>query len=306
MISKELLRKIKQIEISTSRLVTDVFAGQYHSVFKGQGIEFDEVREYQPGDDVRSIDWNVTARTGTPHIKKFIEERELTVMILVDASASSKFASINELKSQLAAEISALLALSAIKNNDKVGLIIFTDEIELFIPPRKGKGHVLRLIREVLYFQPKGKSTNIQQALEFLSKVTTRKTIAFLISDYFGHGLDKSTEGYDLNFKKTISIAHQRHDLIAVTLNDPHELDLPDSGILSLEDAETRELIFVDSSNTNIRKRYRENNLKRIEKREQLFKSLGIDFMNISTKSSYADEVVRFFKKRLREKRRAA
>ncbi|MGE0267749.1 MAG: DUF58 domain-containing protein [Candidatus Omnitrophota bacterium] len=304
MIPKELLKKIKQIEISTSRLVTDVFAGQYHSVFKGQGIEFDEVREYQLGDDVRSIDWNVTARTGKPYIKKFIEERELTVMILVDVSASSQFASVNELKSQLAAEISALLALSAIRNNDKVGLIIFTDDIELFIPPRKGKGHVLRLIREVLYFKPKRKSTNIQQALEFLSKVTTRKTISFLISDFFGHGLDVANVKYDNNFRRTLSIAHQRHDLIAVTLNDPHEKDLPNCGILALEDAETRELVYVDSSSSGVRNKYRLNNIGRIEKREQLFKSLGIDFINISTESSYADEVVRFFRKRLRKKGR--
>ena len=182
MIPKDLYKKIKQIEITTSRLVTDVFAGQYHSVFKGQGIEFDEVREYQIGDDVKRIDWNVTARTGVPHIKKFIEERELTVMILVDVSASARFASTNELKSQLAAEMSALLALSAIRNNDKVGLIIFTDEIELFIPARKGRAHVLRLIREVLYFEPKGHSTDIIGALEFFSKVTTRKTISFLKS----------------------------------------------------------------------------------------------------------------------------
>lgn len=304
MIPKELLKKIKQIEISTSRLVTDVFAGQYHSVFKGQGIEFDEVREYQFGDDVRSIDWNVTARTGKPYIKKFIEERELTVMIMVDASASSRFASTNELKSQLAAEISALLALSAIKNNDKAGLIIFTDHIELFIPPRKGKGHVLRLIREVLYFKPEGKSTDIRQALEFLSKVTTRKTISFLISDFFGHNLDKPDVKYDEDFRKTLSIAHQRHDLIAITLNDPHEFQLPDCGILALEDAETRDLMYVDSSSPVVRKKYWMNNLNRIKKREQLFKSLGIDFINISTETSYADEVVRFFRKRIRKKSR--
>lgn len=304
MISKEILKKIKQIEISTSRLVTDVFAGQYHSVFKGQGIEFEEVREYQVGDDIRSIDWNVTARTGKPHIKKFIEERELTVMIMVDVSASAQFGSINELKSQLAAEISALLALSAIRNNDKVGLIIFTDNIELFIPPRKGKGHVLRLIREVLYFKPKGTSTNIQQALEFLSKVTTRKTISFLISDFFGHNLDVPNVNYEDNFRKTLSIAHQRHDLIAITLNDPHELELPDCGILVLEDAEKHDFIYMDSSSSKIRNNYRLNNLKRLEKREQLFKSLGIDYINISTESSYADEVVRFFRQRLRKKSR--
>jgi uncharacterized protein (DUF58 family) len=208
------------------------------------------------------------------------------------------------LKSQLAAEISALLALSAIRNNDKVGLIIFTDNIELFIPPRKGKGHVLRLIREVLYFKPKGTATNIQQALEFLSKVTTRKTISFLISDFFGHNLDVPNVNYEDNFRKTLSIAHQRHDLIAITLNDPHELELPDCGILVLEDAEKHDFVFMDSSSSKVRNNYRLNNLKRLEKREQLFKSLGIDYINISTESSYADEVVRFFRRRLRKKSR--
>lgn len=304
MIPKELFRKVRQIEITTSRLVTDAFAGQYHSVFKGQGIEFDEVREYQMGDDIRSIDWNVTARTGKPYVKKFIEERELTVMILVDLSASAKFSSGNELKSQLAAEMSALLALSAIRNNDKVGLIIFTDDIELFIPPRKGRGHVLRLIREVLYFRPQGKSTNIRQALEFMSRVTTRKAITFLISDFLGHNLETPRAEVEDGFRKTLSIAHQRHDLIAVTLNDPHEMSLPDCGLLLLEDAETGRVVCVDAGSKSVRRRYEEANRARIEKREQLFRSLGIDYMNISTDASYVDEVVRFFRKRLKKIRR--
>lgn len=303
MLPKEIFKKIKRIEITTSRLVTDAFAGQYHSVFKGQGIEFDEVREYQVGDDIRSIDWNVTARTGKPYVKKFIEERELTVMILVDVSASARFSSVNELKSQLAAEISALLALSAIRNNDKVGLIIFTDDIELFIPPRKGRGHVLRLIREVLYFQPKGKSTNIKHALEFLSRVTTRKAITFLISDFLGHRLETADAEVDESFKKTLSIANQRHDLIAITLNDPRELQLPDCGILMLEDAETHELVYVDSGNSRVRQQYEKHNRQRIGKREQMFKSVGVDYINISTDTSYVDAVVRFFRKRLRKLR---
>ncbi|MCA9403522.1 MAG: DUF58 domain-containing protein [Candidatus Omnitrophica bacterium] len=304
MIPKELFRKVRQIEITTSRLVTDAFAGQYHSVFKGQGIEFDEVREYQIGDDIRSIDWNVTARTGKPYIKKFIEERELTVMIMVDLSASAKFSSSDELKSQLAAEMSALLALSAIRNNDKVGLIIFTDEIELFIPPRKGRGHVLRLIREVLYFRPQRTSTNIRQALEFMSRVTTRKAITFLISDFLGHNLEVPQGEVEDSFRKTLSIAHQRHDLIAVTLNDPHEQTLPDCGLVLLEDAETGRLVCVDAGSAGVRRRYAEANRARIEKREQLFRSLGIDFINISTAGSYVDEVVRFFRKRLKKIRR--
>ncbi len=303
MIPKDLFKKIKQIEITTSRLVTDVFAGQYHSVFKGQGIEFDEVREYQMGDDIRSIDWNVTARTGKPHVKKFIEERELTVMILVDVSASAMFGSTHEIKSQLAAEMSALLALSAIRNNDKVGLIIFTDEVEKFIPPRKGRGHVLRLIREVLYFVPQGKHTNITNALEFLSRVTSRKTISFLISDFLGHNLDRPDGDPDETFKKVLSIANQRHDLIAITMNDPNEQRLPKSGILLLEDAETGELVYVDSNSSTVRDRYEKNNARRIAKREQLFRSLGIDHMDVSTDSSYADEVVKFFRQRIRKQR---
>lgn len=220
MIPKELFQKIRRIEISTSRLVTDVFAGQYHSAFKGQGIEFDEVREYQPGDDVRTIDWNVTARTGKPHIKKFVEERELTVMIMVDVSLSCRFASINMLKSQLAAELAAVLAFSAIRNNDKVGLIIFTDKIEKFIPPRKGISHVLRVIREVLYFEPEGRSTDIVNALEYLNKVSSRKNIAFVISDFFPASLTAGGEAGEL-LKKSLAIANKRHDLISITLNDP-------------------------------------------------------------------------------------
>ena len=184
MIPKDILEKVRRIEITTSRLVTDVFAGQYHSVFKGRGMEFDEVREYQPGDDVRSIDWNVTARTGMPHIKKFVEEREMTVMVLVDVSPSCHFSTVHELKSRLAAEMASVLSFSAIRNNDKIGLVMFSDSVEKFIPPRKGKSHVLRLIREVLCFQAKGRKTNIAAALEFMTKVTTRKTVCFVISDF--------------------------------------------------------------------------------------------------------------------------
>ena len=207
MIPKELFQKIRRIEITTSRLVSDVFAGQYHSAFKGQGIEFDEVREYQPGDDVRTIDWNVTARTGKPYVKKFIEERELTVMIMVDVSLSCRFASVNMLKSQLAAEVAAILAFSAIRNNDNVGLIIFTDKIEKFIPPKKGVGHVLRVIREVLYFEPEGNSTDIINALEYLNKVMTRKTICFMISDFFPARITSDFNASE-NLKKSLAIVN--------------------------------------------------------------------------------------------------
>ena len=289
MIPKELFDKIRRIEITTSRLVTDVFAGQYHSVFKGQGIEFDEVREYQLGDDIRSIDWNVTARTGSPHVKKFVEERELTVMVLVDASRSSQFSTVNKLKSQIAAEIAAVLAFSAIRNHDRVGLIIFTDRIEKFIPPRKGINHVLRVIREVLYFKPQGIQTDIVQALEYLSKVTTRKTISFIISDFF----DEKNEGEVL--QKRLSITNKRHDVIAITLNDPKEMELASSGIMVLEDAESNDLLYLDSSSPALREEYKMMNLKRLKEREYLFKRTGVDFIDVSTDSSYIDALIKFF-----------
>jgi len=310
MIPKELFKKIKRIEITTSRLVSDVFAGQYHSVFKGQGIEFNEVKEYQPGDDVRTIDWNVTARTGKPHVKKFVEERELTVMIMVDVSLSCRFASINILKSQLAAEVAAILAFSAIRNNDKVGLIIFTDKIEKFVPPRKGVSHVLQVIREVLYFNPEGKSTDISGALEYLDKVTSRKTIAFLISDFFSSkmisdtrlGSDQSNSMEDA-LKKSLAIANKRHDIIAITLNDPRELELPNCGLITLEDAETCKTVIIDSSDSGVRQQYSDDNQLRLNKREKIFRSVGIDYINISTDTSYTDAMVKFFIKRRRRKR---
>jgi uncharacterized protein (DUF58 family) len=301
MIPKDILRKIRRIEITTSRLVTDVFAGQYHSVFKGRGVEFDEVREYQIGDDVRSIDWNVTARTGKPHIKKFVEERELSVMILVDVSLSCRFASVNMLKSQLAAEVAAVLAFSAVRNNDKVGLVIFTDRVEKFVPPRKGIRHVLRVVREVLYCDPAGRSTDIPQALEYLSKVMTRSTITFLISDFFSPGnVGPNHEA----LKKSLAIANKRHDMIAVTLNDPRERQLPDCGLVSLEDAETGQSVLVDSSNAALRQHYDQNNRDRIRQREKLFRSVGADYINISTDEPYSDAIVKFFLKRRRRRRR--
>lgn len=289
MIPKEIFQKVRRIEITTSRLVRDVFAGQYHSVFKGQGIEFDEVREYQIGDDIRTIDWNVTARTGRPHVKKFIEERELTVMVLVDASLSCRFGCVNALKSQLAAEIAAVLAFSAIRNNDRVGLIIFTDRIEKFIPPRKGLTHVLRVIREVLYFQPAGQGTDIAGGLEYLNRVTTRKTIAFLISDFFEEESD---------FQKAMTVANKRHDMIAVTLNDPRELQLPRCALMSFEDAETGQMKVVDTSDEALRLQYYQSNLERFKQRQRLFRLMGVDYIDIATDSPYAEALVRFFLKR--------
>ncbi len=296
MISKEIFDKVRRIQITTSRMVRDIFAGQYHSVFKGRGIEFDEVREYQIGDDIRAIDWNVTARTGKPHIKKFVEERELTVMLLVDASLSCQFATVNQPKSRLAAETAAVLAFSAIRNNDKVGLIIFTDQVEKFIPPRKGLRHVLRVIREVLYFKPKNIQTDIQLALEYLNKVLHRKSVAFIISDFFENNLPQSSG--QPSFRSAMAIANKRHDLIAVTLNDPIELDLPLCGLVDLEDAERGEKILIDTAYDAARIMFRQKALNRLSQRNRLFDSLGIDHIDMNTHQPYADALIKFFSQR--------
>lgn len=292
MIPKTILDKVRRIEIVTNRLVTDIFAGQYHSAFKGRGIEFEEVREYQPGDDVRTIDWNVTARTGVPHIKKFVEERELTVILLVDASASCHFSSTKDLKSRLAAEIAAVLAFAAIRNNDKIGLIFFTDKVEKFIPPRKGRSHVLRLIREILSFQGQAPGTDLATALEFLSKVTTRKAVCFLISDFF-----EARRG-DLRgagFAKALSIANRRHDVVAVTLNDPREVALPDCGLLEIRDAETQALVTVDTTDPGLRRDYAARARARLETRKRLFRSHNVDHIDVWTNVPFSDELVKFF-----------
>jgi uncharacterized protein (DUF58 family) len=290
MIPKELLKNIRRIQITTSRMVTDAFAGHYHSVFKGRGMEFDEVREYQPGDDIRSIDWNVTARTGHPYIKKFIEERELTLMLLLDMSGSSYFGTVSKLKRHLSAEISALLALSATRNNDKVGLIIFTDRIEIFVPPAKGISHVLRIIREALYHKPEGKGTDIPTALEYLNRVTRRSSTAFVISDFYAG-----------NYEKSLSIADRRHDVIAISITDPRETDLPDIGLINLEDAETGRSFLLDTSSPAARTAYRTKALQLFDKRLKTFRSLNIDHVDIRTDIPYAPELYKFF--RMRERR---
>ena len=300
MIPKSILDKVRRIEIKTNRLVTDVFAGQYQSVFKGRGMEFAEVREYQPGDDVRSIDWNVTARTGKPYIKKFIEERELTVMLLVDVSPSCHFASVNQLKSRLAAEIAAVLAFSAIRNNDKIGLVFFTDKVEKFIPPRKGKTHVLRLIREILSFKGEGQGTNIATALEFLSKVTTRKAVCFLISDFFESDTNKMPA---TGFSQALSIANRRHDVVAITLNDPREVDLPDCGLLDLKDAETGAFVTIDTTDPGLRYDYAAMATIRLETRKRLFRSRNVDHIDLWTTVPFADELVKFFAMRRKRNR---
>lgn len=292
MIPKEILKKVRQIHIRTAKLVNELFAGEYVSTFKGRGIEFQEVREYQPGDDVTAIDWNVTARMGHPFIKQFVEERELTVMLLVDASGSGKFGSGKVLKREQAAELAAVLALSAIRNNDKVGIIMFTDEVEKYIPPKKGLRHVLRVIREILYFQPKGKATNIGRALEFLNTVTTRRTVAFLISDFISP-----------DFFKPMRIAAKRHDLIAVQVVDPREWELPKVAFLALEDSESGETVWVNTWDKRLRDTYQNTGQARLKKDEQLFRSCGVDRILIRTDESYVGPVERFF--RTRGRRRA-
>ncbi len=290
MIDKDILSEVKRIEITSSHLVSDVFAGAYHSVFKGQGMEFDEVREYAIGDDVRSIDWNVTARMGRPFIKKFVEEREQTVLVVVDSSASAHFGSRLRLKSQLAAHMAAVLSLSATRNHDKAGLLMFTDQIERFIPPRKGKNHVARIIRDVLYLKPQGKGTNIPFALEHLTKAQRRRAIVFVISDFFGHN--------SAELIKSLRLARRRHDVIAVTLNDPREFDLPDCGLVELMDAETGQRQIIDTSNERLRKEYVTRAQDRVNQRRRLFSSAGVDHIDISTDKPFTADLIAFFRQR--------
>lgn len=290
MLTKELLKQVKQIEIRTRGIVNDVFSGEYHSVFKGRGMEFSEVREYYFGDDIRNIDWNVTARFGHPYIKIFEEERELTVMLLVDMSGSLLFGSVEKTKQQIAAELSAILAFSALKNNDKVGLILFTDKIEKFVPPRKGKSHSLRIIREVLSFEPKGKATNLRQALEYFNHTIKKKAIVFLISDYIDGGYDK-----------ILRIVGKKHDLIGIVLRDPREKSLLKAGLIKFLDAETGEIRFLDTSDKAVRKSIADENKRWMEYRKQLFLSSRLDSIDIETSGSYIKPLIDFFK--LREKR---
>ena len=290
MLTKELLKQVKQIEIRTRGIVNEVFSGEYHSVFKGRGMEFAEVREYNVGDDIRSIDWNVTARFGHPFVKIFEEERELTVMLLVDMSGSLVFGSVEKTKQRIAAELSAVLAFSALKNNDKVGLILFTDRIEKFVPPRKGKSHSLRIVREVLSFEPQGNQTNLKQALEYFNHTIKKKAIVFLISDYIDSGYDK-----------ILRIVGRKHDLIGVVLRDPREKELIDAGLIKFRDAETGEIRYVDTGNKAVRQAVITENQRWVNYRRQLFLSSRLDSIDIETSGSYVKPLVDFFK--LREKR---
>ena len=315
MIPREILKKIRQIELRTNRIVTETLAGQYHSVFKGQGMNFDEVREYQPGDDVRAIDWNVTARMNHPFIKKFVEERELTLMLVVDVSGSGLFGSRDQSKRELAAEIASVLAFSAIRNNDKVGLILFSDEVEKFIPPRKGRSHVLRVIREVLFFEPKRRGTDLNQALKFLLRVQSHKAIAVVISDFIGSPAAPRQAGQKrmrpqmmlLESLAQASVtmlrqANRKHDLVAVQVTDPRELELPELGRLIFQDAETGEIVEVNTGDARKRKAFAERQSREQEQMLRLFRKAGIDAIQLRTDQPYGVTLGRFFE--TREKRR--
>ena len=291
MIPGDLAKKIRYIQIYTSKAVNDNLAGEYESLFKGRGMEFQEVREYQVGDDIRTIDWNVTARAGDPYVKLFKEERELTVMFLVDLSASGSFGSTTQIKNEAAAEICALLAFSAIKNNDKVGLIVFTDQVEMFIPPEKGTTHVLRLIRELLNFKPEKGKTDLVAGMDYLGRVLHKKSVVFLVSDFQSEG-----------FENQLRILGKRHDLIAVSITDPREVSMPNVGLVQLEDAETGETIIIDTGSASFRSRYEQLGDSRLAGLKKLFRSMDIDHIDIRTGQDYVLDLVKFF--RNRERRR--
>ena len=287
MLTKELLKQVRQIEIRTKGLVNQVFSGEYHSVFKGRGMEFSEVREYQYGDDIRNIDWNVTARLGHPYIKVFEEERELTVMLMVDLSGSLMFGSVPKTKQRIAAELTAILAFSALKNNDKVGLILFTDKIEKFVPPRKGKKHVLRIIREVLSFEPEGKATNLKGALEYMNNTIKKKSIAFLLSDFMDEG-----------YEKILRIVGRKHDLIGIVLDDRREKEIPNIGLVKLADAETGAERWIDTSSKRVRSQMVLDRKEREKIRNSIFVKSNLDRIEVTTGSNYIQPLVQFFRRR--------
>jgi len=296
MIPREILKKIRQIELRTNRLVNETLGGQYHSVFKGQGMNFEEVREYQPGDEVRSIDWYVTARMNHPFVKKFVEERELTLMLVVDLSGSGLFGSREQSKRELAAEIASVLAFSAIRNNDKVGLILFTDEVEKYMPPKKGRRHVLRVIREILFFEPQRRGTNVSGALEFLNRVTAHRAITVVISDFL-----ESPTAEAAALAPALRQTNRRHDVVAVQIVDPHELELPALGRLVLQDAETGDVVEVNTS-AGTRRAFAEQQREHQLGLDKLLRSARIDKIRVQTSEPYAAALGRFFE--TRERRR--
>ena len=292
MIPREILKQVRWIEITTRGLVNEVFSGEYHSVFKGRGMSFAEVREYQYGDDIRGIDWNVTARTGSPHVKIFEEERELTLMLVVDVSASSQFGTRGRMKSELAAELCGVLAFSAIKNNDKVGLILFSDRIEKFVPPRKGRRHGLRVLRELLYHPAEGTGTDIAGALEYLARVTRRRAVVFLVSDFLAGG-----------YGQALSVAARRHDLVAVRVGDRREEDVPPMGFVEFEDPESGERVVVNTSGRAFRERFRKIRERARERVDELFRRSRVDAIDVTTGVPYDRALRRFFEERARRVR---
>jgi len=290
-LTPEVLARLKGIQFRMHSLVTELFSGEYVSAFKGRGMEFEEVRPYQPGDDIRDIDWNVTARTGTPFIKIYREERELTLMFVVDVSASMHFGSVHQFKSEMAAEVTALLAYAALKNNDKTGLIIFSDHVEHYLPPKKGRAHVWRVIRDILSHRSKAQRTDLKLPLEFLNRVAKRKVVSFLISDFQGEG-----------FEQVLRQTSRHHDLIAVSVEDPRERSLPDVGLLELRDAETGELTLINTRNDAVRKRWEDSFRLAQRKRERIFQQSGVDHIVLNTERSPVDDLVRFFQKRERRR----
>ncbi len=288
MIPSEILQKVKLIEIRTRRIVNDLFGGEYHSAFKGMGMEFAEVREYTPGDDIRNIDWNVTARTGKPHIKKFEEERELTVMLLVDVSASGYFGTGDSLKTDVMIEIAAVLGFSAIKNNDKVGLLLFSNKIEEFIPPKKGKSHVLRVIRELIYYQAQDRTTNMAAALEHLLETQKRKSVVFLISDFF-----------DKDFEKAINITNRKHDLICIRVLDNAELEIPNLGLVKIHDPELQSSHWIDTGSVKLRSMVKENLTKKMNDFNKFCQKHEVDLISVNTKDGYVDPLVSYMNKRI-------
>ena len=291
MSTKALLKKVRKIEIKTRGLSNHIFAGEYNTAFKGRGMAFSEVREYQSGDDVRSIDWNVTARYNSPYVKVFEEEREMIVMLLVDVSGSGNFGTKKQFKREIATELSAILAFSAIKNNDKVGVIFFSDIIEEFIPPKKGKSHILRIIRQILSFKPKNKKTDISQAIEYFNNVMKKRCICFILSDYISP-----------SFEKPLKIASKKHDIVALRISDQREKKLPNIGLIPLKDAENDTISYVDTSSKIIRQLFAKNHKENEEELQKLFPRCGVDMIDISTGEDYVKPLINFFKNR--EKRR--
>lgn len=296
-VSREVLRQVRRIELRTRGAVDSRFSGEYQSVFKGQGLEFVEVREYLPGDDVRTIDWNVSARTGKPHVKRYVEERELTVLLLVDLSASMRFGTVERFKSELVAEVAAVLAMSAIRNNDRVGLLVFTDRVELFLPPRKGRRHVLRLIRDLLSFEPAGRGSAAPAALEYALRVLRARSVLFLFSDFrFGEGWG--------GFERALRTATRRHDVVAVRLADRREEVLPDLGLLRVADPETGEAVVLDTARVEVREAYARQAREERERAVRLFRRLAVDEIELRTGARYTPALLAFFRRRETRQRR--